>query len=144
MNYMVMTLLCDQFAKLNKDFSKCISDRRQFSGNFEQFRCRHQEISRSVQEADRFLMMSNGANFCCQVANIILFLYSALFYREDIMSMEPWSVFTGLAVSCSLEPWSAILYIVFLLFSVFILSLVAKQAIILNDAVSFYYHYIIS
>ena len=128
MNYMVMTLLYDQFAKLNEDFSKCIGDRGEFSGNFEQFRRRHQVISRSVQEADRFLMLSNGANFCCTVASIILILYSAIFYRDDTIS---------------LDPESAVLYMAWLSFSLFALSLVAGQAIMLNDAVSVRYHDIV-
>ena len=120
MNYMVMTLLYDQFAKLNEDFSKCIGDRGECSGNFEQFRRRHQVISRSVQEADRFLMFSNGANFCCQVAGIIFVLYSTIFYRDDTVSFDA---------------ESAVLYIAWLSFCVFALSLAAGQAIMLNDAV---------
>ena len=64
MNFMVMSFLYDQFNKLSKEFSKCIGDRGEFSGNFEQFRRRHQAISRSVQQADRFLKISNIATFC--------------------------------------------------------------------------------
>ena len=41
MNYLVMTFLYDQFNKLSKEFTKCIGDRGEFSGNFEQFRRRH-------------------------------------------------------------------------------------------------------
>ena len=123
MNYMVMTLLCDQFAKLNEDFSKCIGDRGEFSGNFEQFRRRHQVISRSVQEADRFLMFSNGANFCCQVATIIFVLYIAIFYSDQTIL---------------LESTSSVLYIVWLSFCVFGLSLAAGQAIMLNDMASIF------
>jgi len=117
MNFMVMTFLYDQFQKLNEDFGKCISDGGEFSGNFEQFRRRHQTISRRVQEADRFLMMSNGANFCCQVAVIIILLYSVIFYRDDTISVSP---------------EAAVEYIAWLMFSVFGLALVAGQAMILN------------
>ena len=123
MNFMVMTFLYDQFQKLNEDFGKCISAGGEFSGNFEQFRRRHQTISRRVQEADRFLMMSNGANFCCQVASIILVLYSVIFYRNDTISPDP---------------ESAVGYIAWLGFSVFGLALVAGQAMILNHTVSIF------
>ena len=67
MNYLVMSLLYDQFNALYKELGKCIGDGGEFSGNFEQFRRRHQAISRSVQEADRFLIISNVAAFCCQI-----------------------------------------------------------------------------
>jgi len=121
MNFMVITLLYDQFQKLNEDFGKCIGNRGEFSGNFEQFRTRHQTISRRVQEADRFLMMSTGANFCCQVTSIILVLYSVIFYRND-------TIFP--------DPESAVGYISWLSFSVFGLAFVAGQAMILNHTAS--------
>jgi len=121
MNYMVMVVLCDQFRLLNNEFGKCIGDRGQFSGNFEQFRRRHQAISRSVQEADRFLMTTSGANFCCQIISIILVLYSIIFYRDDTIA---------------LDAESAVMYIAWFLFSVFGLSLIAGQAIMLNHMAS--------
>jgi len=88
MNYMVMVFLIGQFDRLNEDFSKCIGGRGEFSGNFEQFRRRHQAISRSVEEADQFLMISNGTCVCCNVATIILIMYSVIFYREDTVSLN--------------------------------------------------------
>jgi len=121
MNFMVMTFLYDQFQKLNEDFGKCISDGGEFSGNFEQFRRRHQTISRRVQEADRFLMMSNGANFCCQFATVILVLYSVIFDRDNIISPDP---------------EAAVGYIVWLIISVFGLVLLVVQAMILNHTAS--------
>jgi len=121
MNFMVMTVLYDQFHKLNEDFGKCISVEGKFSGNFEQIRRCHQTISRRVQEADQVLMISNGANFCCQVTTIILVLYSIIFYRDDTISPDP---------------ESAIAYIAWLFFSVFSLALVAGQAMILNHTAS--------
>ena len=115
-----MSFLYDQFNKLSEEFSKCIGDRGKFSGNFEQFRRRHQAISRSVQEADRFLMISNGANFCCQVVNIILLLYSVSFHREDTVSF-------GVEV--------AIPYITWLIINLFCLLLTTGMAIVINHAV---------
>ena len=121
MNYLVMTFLYDQFNKLSKEFTKCIGDRGEFSGNFEQLRRRHQAISRSVQEADRFLMISNVACFCCQTVGIILVLYITVFYRDDTISQN-------------ME--GAVFYIVWLAFNLFGLTLATGLAIIVNHAVS--------
>jgi len=123
---MVMIFLCDQFDKLNEDFQRCIGSGGEFSDNFEQFRKRHQIIARNVQEADRILMISNGAHFCCQVATIILVLYSTIFFRDDTVS---------------LDPESAVLYVAWLSFSVFGLALVAVQAMMLNHKASKLIHY---
>jgi len=121
MNYMVVSYLYDQFTQLNDEFSKCIDDGGEFTGDFGHFRRRHQAISRSVQEADRFLMISNGSFFCCQVASIIFAFYSTVFYRRDTVS---------------LDPESAIMYTVWLSASVFALSLMAGLAVFLNHVVS--------
>ena len=117
MNYIVVSFLYDQFDVLNHEFSKCVADQGQFNGNFSRFRRRHQSISRSVQEADRFLMISNVAYFCCQIIVIILVFYSTVFYRD---------------YTISLDPGSAVLYVGWLSISVLGLSLTAGQAIILN------------
>jgi len=122
MNFLVMTFLYDQFNVLSEEFSKCIGDQGEFSGNFEQFRRRHQAISRSVQEADRFLMISNVACFCCHIVSIILVLYSAIFFQDETVAQNT---------------ESAVLYIVWFLFNVFGLALIAGLAIILNHTVSY-------
>ena len=121
MNYVVVSLLYDQFGQLNDEFGKRISDRGEFSGNFGQFRRRHQAIGNSVQEADRFLMISNVAYFCFQIISIIFVFYSTTFYRDDTVSL-----------SADL----AFLYIVWLSISVLGLSLTTGQAIFLNHKAS--------
>jgi len=120
MNCMVMTLLYDQFNKLSEEFSKCIGNRGEFIGNFEQFRRRHQSICRSVQEADRFLMISNVAAFCCQIVSIILILYNAIFFRHDIFSVNLEGIFA---------------YIYWLGINIFVLCLAAGLPISVNHAV---------
>ena len=117
MNYIVMIFLCDQYNKFNNEFDKCIADRGKFRGNFEQFRRRHQDISRSVQEADRFLMISNVACFCCEIAIVILTLYSIMFYRQDTVSLG--------------AEW-AVLYVFSLTINLFGLLLTAGLAIMVN------------
>jgi len=117
----------DQFDVLNKEFGKCVGERREFRGDFGQFRQRHQAISRSVHEADRFLMISNGANFCCQVVTIILILYSTIFYRDNTISLD-------------FE--STVLYVAWLGLSVFGLALAAGQAIMVNYRASIPFIYL--
>jgi len=123
MNYMVMTVLYNQFDKLSDEFSKCIGDQGQFTGNFDQFRRRHQAISHSVQEADRFLMITIGANLCAQIVTIIVVFYSLIFFREDTITFHP---------------VSAILYVAWLSGSIFSLALSAGQAIYLNHTESIF------
>jgi len=124
MNFMVMSFLYDQFNKLSEEFSKCIDDRGEFSGNFEQFRRRHQAISRSVQQADRFLKISNVACFCCQIVSLILILYSAIFFRYETVAQNM---------------QRALFYVVWIGFLVFGLTLTTGLAIIVNHAVSLYH-----
>ena len=121
MNYIVVSLLCDQFAKLNEEFGKCIGDRGEFHGNFEQFRRRHQAISRSVKEADRFLMISNVACFCCHMVGIIVVLFCLIFHWQD-------------TVSYSAE--GAFMNTLYLLINLFGLLLVSWLAIIVNNKVT--------
>jgi len=121
MNFVVVSLLYDQFDHLNHEFSRCIGNGGKFGGNFAEFRRRHHAISLSVQEADRFLMICNGAYFCCQIVAIIFVFYNTLSFRDDI----------GL-----LDPVLAVLYVAWLTVSVLGLSLTVSQAIILNHMVS--------
>jgi len=124
MNYIVVSLLCDQFNKLNEEFSKCIGGQGEFNGNFEQFRRRHQAISHSVKEADRFLMISNVACFCCHIVAIIILLFISIFYPHE-------------TVLYSAE--MALLCIFWLAINLFGLSLSVGLAIIVNVMVSIDY-----
>jgi len=121
MNYIVMSLLYDQFSELNNEFGKCIGGRGEFHGNFEQFRRRHQDICRSVKEADRFLMISNLACFGCNIVCIILVLFSSIFYRQDTVSR-------GAA--------EAFMFLYWLLLNLFSISLAVGLAIIVNNKVT--------
>jgi len=121
MNYVVVCLLCGQFCKLNEEFSKCISGRGGFHGNFEQLRRRHQAISHSVKEADRFLMISNVACFCCHIVAIIILLFIMIFYPQE-------------TVLHSAE--MGFLCIFWLVINVFGLSVSIGLAIILNNMAS--------
>jgi len=121
MNFVVMMLLCDQFDKLNAEFSRCVGDGGEFSGNFEQFRRRHQANSHSVHEADSFFKIINVASFCGQFVTIILTLYSTIFFRDDTISVDVESTF---------------LYIAWLGLSISGLALFASQAVVLNHRAS--------
>ena len=121
MNYIVVSLLCDQFNKLNEEFSKCIGGQGEFNGNFEQFRRRHQAISHSVQEADRFLMISNVACFCCHMLGIIVVFFSSVFYlHQTVLYGAEW----------------AFLYTTWLVINLLGLMLAAGLAIIINNKVT--------
>jgi len=124
MNYLVMSLLYDEFNALYEELGKCIGDGGEFSGNFGQFRRRHQAISRSVQEADRFLMITNGTNICGHIVTIVVVFYSLIFFSEDVVEFHP---------------VSAALWIAWLGGSVISLSLSAGQAIYLNHTESISY-----
>jgi len=124
-NFIVMSILYDQYCQLNEEFSKCIGDRGEFSGNFEQFRRRHQLISRSVEEADRFLMISNVAGLCFQIVGVILMLYSAIFCWHETMI---------------LGARAPAFYIIWLAIIVFSLSLHGGQAVLVNHTVSYIQH----
>ena len=126
MSYIVVSLLCDQFNKLNEEFSKCIGGQGEFNGNFEQFRRRHQAISHSVKEADRFLMISNVACFCCHIIGIIVIIFCIIFYRQY-------------TASYSVEVASQ--HIFWLVFNMFGLTIAAGMAIFVNNVVSIYYDY---
>ena len=123
MNYVVMSLLCDQFDELDEEFGKRIGGRGEFHGNFEQFRRRHHAICRSVQEADRFLMISNIACFCCNIVNIIIVLFSAIFYNQNTVS--------------SSAP-EGVMYICWLILNLFSISLAVGMAILVNSKVTIY------
>jgi len=82
---------------------------------------RHQAISRSVQEADRFLMITNLAWFCGEIANIVLIVYTAIFHQNYIMSFGA---------------QAAVVYLTWLGLNVLGLSLAAGLAAIINHIVS--------
>ena len=123
MNYIVMSLLCDQFCKLNEEFGKCIGGRGEFHGNFEQFRRHHQDVSRSVKEADRFIMISNVACFCFNIVCIILVLFCSIFYRQDTVSRGVTEAF---------------MFVYWLVLNLLSISLAVGLAIIVNNKVTMY------
>jgi len=84
-NYMVTSVLYDQFRALNKDFHRAVGCSGEFHGNIREFRHRHQILSQSVQDTDNFMMISNVAVFCCQILNLIVLLYSFIFFVDETM-----------------------------------------------------------
>jgi len=121
-NYMVTSVLYDQFGALNKDFHHVISCRGEFQGSIREFRRRHQELSQSVQNADQFMMVSNVAGFCCQILSIILILYCSIFFREE---------------SVGQDATSAIMFVIWLVSTLLSLTLTACQGIVINHVVGF-------
>jgi len=71
------------YEKLETSFRRCIDEEGRFCGDMSLLRRRHQILSRAVGMVDRFMMLSNVAGFVCHIANIILFVYSLIFYPES-------------------------------------------------------------
>ena len=76
----------NQFKKLNKNFRHALGKRGQFSKDLSVFRRRHQTLSRAVSKVDGFMRLSNVAGFVCHISNIIIMLYSIIFYPETMRS----------------------------------------------------------
>ena len=82
-NYMVTSVLYDQFHGLNQDFRHAVGHNGEFNGNIREFRRRRQKITQQVQNADQFMKISNVAGFCCQIFKLILILYCTIFFRNE-------------------------------------------------------------
>jgi len=109
MNRVIVYIFYSEFQKLKKNFRRALGERGEFSGDLSLFRRRHQILSRAVSKVDGFMRLSNVAGFVCHIVNIILLLYSIMFYPQttkDFMSAMT-SVFwlcaniTGLLFSAS-------------------------------------------
>ena len=121
MNYMVTSVLYDQFRALNKDFHLAVGCSGEFHGNIREFRQRHQMLSQSVQNADKFMMISNVAGFCCQILNVIVILYSSIFFLDE--TMGPNALYT-------------LLHVLYLATIMSGLLLTALEGIVINHVVS--------
>jgi len=117
---MVIRVLYDQFRALNEDFRRAVGSGGEFRGSVREFRRRHQRLSESVQNADRFVMISNVAGFCFQIANLILVLYCTIFFRDETILQSALHAFV---------------YVVWLVTILFSLTLTAGQGIAVNIVV---------
>jgi len=119
-NYMVTSVLYDQFHALNQDFRHAVGRNGELNGNIREFRRRHQKITRLVQNADQFVMISNVAGFCCQIFNVILILYCTIFFRNETVGNN--------AIS-------AVMYVYWLASTLFGLTLTACLGVVINHEV---------
>jgi len=117
---MVTSVLYDQFHALNKDFQRAVGCNGEFHGNIREFRRSHHMLSQSVQNADEFMMISNVAGFCCEILNLILVLYSAIFFRDETVAQDA---------------FHAIMYIYWLGSTLCALTLTACQGVVINHVV---------
>jgi len=120
---MVTSVLYDQFRALNKDFHRAVGGSGEFQGSIREFRRRHQTLSQSVQNADQFMMISNVAGFCCQVINLILVLYIAIFFPDKTVGRNAFYTFV---------------HIMWIVTIVFGLTLTACQGITINNTVGLF------
>ena len=117
---MVTSVLYDQFRALNKDFQRAVGCSGEFHGNIREFRRRHQKLSQSVQNADEFMMISNVAGFCCEILNLILILYSTIFFRDETVGQD--------AIH-------AVMYVYWLWSTLCALTLTACQGVVISHVV---------
>jgi len=127
-NYIVTSVLYDQFHALNQDFRHALGRSGEFHGNIREFRRRHQKITQQVQNADQFMMISNVAGFCCQIFNLIITLYCAIFFRNETLGYNA---------------FSAVMYVYWLASVLFGLTLTACQGVAINhEVISYTLHHV--
>jgi len=119
-NYMVTSVLYDQFHALNQDFRHAVGRNGEFHGNIREFRRRHQKITQQVQNVDQFMMISNVAGFSCQIFNLILILYCTIFFRNETVGYNA---------------FSAPMYVYWLAATLFGLTLTACLGVAINQEV---------
>jgi len=75
-----------QFRSVTEALGGCLDkQRRQVSeSDIEMLRQKHQEIAMNVSYIDDCLMFSNASAFCCQVACVVILLYTITFYHSVI------------------------------------------------------------
>jgi len=122
-NYMVTSVLCDQFRALNKDFHRAVGCGGEFHGSIREFRQRHQALSHSVHKVDQFMMISNVAVFSCQILNLILIFYSSVFFADENVGHNE---------------FLPVIHVAWLILIVISLALAACQGIVINHAVCMY------
>jgi len=118
-----MTFLCAlmfwrEFRRLNSRFITSISG-RQFRGDFELYRLRHQRLSRLVEEADRMLWMCNAGNLICHTATATIELYIFIIH---------WSIINHAMLMC--------LLFFYLMSSVADVGLTTLGAILVNNVIT--------
>ena len=122
MSFMLANVFSHQYRQLERTLERHLSacdSRRVPEPEVEILRQRHQEISLSVDKADRFLMFSNAGAFCCQLYGSILILYSLIFYQ-----------------SLNTDPVIIIMYAFWMFSQSFGLSVTAAGGIMVNHYVS--------
>ena len=85
MSFMLATIFSHRYKQLEQMFEQRLldsSEHRVSDSEIETLRQRHEEISSSVKETDKFLMFSNAGAFCCQLFGTVLLLYALIFYNS--------------------------------------------------------------
>jgi len=86
LSFMLATIFTHQYRQLSSSVEKTLdeSDERRVSdSDIELYRQQHQDISMSVSRTDDFLRFHNAGAFCCQLFNVILFLYDFIFFHSS-------------------------------------------------------------
>ena len=96
MTHVLVYLFYHQFRNLKRNFRRALGKRGEFGGDFSAFRRRHQTLSRAVGRVDGFMKLSNVAGFVCHIVNIILILYTMMFFPES--TATPVSIYINVSV----------------------------------------------
>jgi len=81
MSFMLATIFTHQYKMLNNRMLAESDERRLSDADIETFMQRHNEISKSVNGTDDFLMFHNAGAFCCQLFKSIVHLYGVIFFH---------------------------------------------------------------
>jgi len=87
MSLILVYIFYTQFKQLKKNFCRALGERGHFNGDLSLFRRRNQTLSRAVNKVDGFMKMSNVAGFVCHIINIVILLYSIMFYSDAIKTV---------------------------------------------------------
>jgi len=117
MSFLFALLFWQGFRSFNSRFKAAIHG-RQFEGEFELYRLRHQRLSHLVEKADKMLWLCNGSNFVCHSVSTIVLLYGLIFYQQ---------FFHSTLLTC--------LVIFYLLTSVFEIGLTSLGPLLVNNVV---------
>jgi len=81
LNHPLAVIFARQFWLLDERFKQAIAEDGSFTGSIRTFRRRHLMLCKTVESADCFVSISNVAGFGCQMANVIMVMYSLIFFE---------------------------------------------------------------
>jgi len=119
--FFIAVTLWREFRTFNGRFKRSICG-RQFHGDFELYRLRHQRLSHLVEKADRIVWLCNGGNIVCHLGTTVIELYNLIWFTAPERNRH---------VLC--------LFIFYMLSSVAKVYIASFGAILVNNSVELFY-----